>query len=744
MIDTLIIAEKKSAADTLAAWLSSSRKFALRKNFGYHEVGPYTITWMRGHLLENAEPHLYEERYKRWSAADLPIIPATWQLTARDGAGAQVKLLKDLIAAAREIIGFTDPDVEGQLLQDEFLRWASARAPVRRLWAGALDDASLEKAWATMKPNSAYENTYWQGLARSHADWLVGINLTRACTIAGRNAGTDAVLSVGRVQTPTLGLVVALEKSIRAFKPTTFFTPLIELATKPGFQASWLPQKEDIRVDPEDRLLDRKIAQKIVDDALASGKATVVSVTKKKFTEQAPLLFSLSTLQAHCARRLGMGVKETLDAVQALYDAKITSYPRTDCEYLPKSQHPEAASIVAGISSALALAGACKSANLKLSSRAFDDSKITAHHAIVPRPATSAQLAALPARERRVWEEIAKRYLLQFFPAAAGMSAEILLSCASESFQAHGKQYTARGWKDAFTEVDEEAEEPVASLPAVKKGDLLALAGARLKESTTKPPKRFNQGTLVAAMKTVHRYVKNVKLKAVLKETAGIGTEATRAGIIEELIRRRFISSEKNQIKPTALGESLYDALPSQLTEPDMTALWQQTMDEIGAKGGEPGYEKFMAAQKSWLTGLVGSVPGWFSGRALPPGPGGAKSKSTAGAGRTATKFTCEKCKSSPLAHVNGKFGWFFACMDEACKATFNDEGGKPVAKEAKPAKAVTIKGVSSGDSCPKCKSGTMQTRVCGPKTRSPGALFLSCSNYFSEGANKCTNSLWP
>ncbi len=744
MIDTLIIAEKKSAAETLATWLSSSRKLALRKSFGYYDVGPYTIAWMRGHLLGNAEPHLYDGRYKRWSAADLPIIPSAWQLTARDGAGAQVKLLNDLITAAREIIGFTDPDVEGQLLQDEFLRWAGARAPVKRLWAGALDDASLEKAWATMKPNSAYENTYWQGLARSHADWLVGINLTRACTIAGRNAGTDAVLSVGRVQTPTLGLVVALEKSIRAFKPTTFFTPLIDLATKPGFQASWLPQKDDARVDPEDRLLDHKVAQKIVDDALASGEATVASVTKKKFTEQAPLLFSLSSLQAHCSRRLGMGVKETLDAAQALYDAKITSYPRTDCEYLPRSQHAEAASIVAGIASSRALAGACGAVDLKLSSRAFDDAKITAHHAIVPRPATSAQLAALPARERRVWEEIAKRYLLQFFPAAAGMSAEILLTCAGESFQARGKQYTSRGWKDAFSEAEEESEEPVASLPVVKKGERLALAGARLKESTTKPPKRFTQGTLLAAMKSVHRYVKNTKLKAVLKETAGIGTEATRAGIIEELVGRRFIESEKNQIKPTALGESLIDTLPAQLTEPDMTALWQQTMDEIGAKGGEPGYEKFMTAQKTWLTSLVGSVPGWFSGRALPPGPGGAKSKPHTGAARSATKFICEKCKSSPLAHVNGKFGWFFACMDEACKATFKDVGGKPVAKDAAPAKVVTIKGMSSGDTCPKCKNGTLQTRVCGPKTRSPGALFLSCSNYFATGAKKCTNSVWP
>jgi DNA topoisomerase-3 len=739
-VQTLIIAEKRSAADTLASWLSRTKHLALRKGPGFHELGPYTITWMRGHLLENAEPHLYDPRYKSWSLADLPIVPSVWKLTAREGASAQVKLLKELIGEAREIVGFTDPDVEGQLLQDEFLLWARAKAPTKRLWAGALDDASLARAWASMRPNSDYEGVYWQGLSRSHADWLIGINLTRACTISGRAAGADSVLSVGRVQTPTLYLVVDLERQIRAFVPHDYYTPTISLAASPEFSAVWAPDKTDSRLDPEGRLRDKSTGDNLVAAAKRAKHATVAEVTANKVREQPPLLFSLSTLQAYCSGRLGLGVKETLDVAQALYDAKLTSYPRTDCEYLPSSQHSEAPEIVRDLAHHPALAAAAVKLDLSRKSRAFNDKKISAHHAIVPRPITAAQLAGLSGKARAVYEAIAQRYLVQFFPDAEALATEILLECAGEPYKVRGKVYTSRGWRDAFSASEAEDEEECAVLPEVKVGERLSLTGAELKASTTKPPKRFTQGTLLAAMKNIHRYVADPKLKAVLRENAGIGTEATRAGIIEELVRRGFMSSRKNKIEPTDLGISLIDTLPAQITRPDMTALWQQTMEDI-KDTGKPGYERFMTAQKTWLATLLASAPTWFAGRVI-PGSGRKSTKSKVTVEPSA--FSCTRCKTGMLARIKGKYGWFFACQDPACKTIFKDVDGKPVEKTSAPAGALTIDGVASGSTCPTCKKGTLQVRVCGPHTKVPGAKFLSCSNFFAKGRAKCTYSLWP
>lgn len=755
----VLIAEKPSVAKTLADWLSRTLKIRASAERGYITVGHYKVSWLYGHVLENFDPHEYDPRYKRWSAADLPIIPDAWQLKVREevdkttrkktgkpdpGTLAQVRVLQDLLRSATEVIGAGDADQEGQLLQDELLLWAGNKAPVKRLWLSATDDISIDRAWKAMKPNTAYAGYYWAALARSHADWLAGINVSRGCTVASRANGGNAVLSFGGVQTPTTALVVLREREIRTFKPVNYFTPFIELATTPGFKASWAPNREtDPRLDAEGRLLDRKIADGIAETAKVSGVATVTKVDAKKGKEHPPLPFSLSSLQEYMSKRHGMGVQDTLKFAQTLYEKKVATYPRTDCEYLPESMHLDAADTLKVMRAGVKELGPAPSrADESLKSRAFDDKKVSAHFAIIPRPTTLAELAGLSSSERLVWVEIAKRYLLQFFPSAEFLTSEIELLCASEPYRVTGKVFTSKGWREAFaagsTEEDDE-EKGAPSLPRVAKGDVLKLKNAGLDSTTTKAPKRFTEGTLIAAMKGIHKFVADPKLKAILRENIGIGTEATRANIIGELFYKEYIAlNSAKEIVPTPLGEALFDVLPRQLTAPDMRALWQQAMDDI-LKSEEAGYLTFMAAQKKWLQDIVLKIPDWFAGKSM-------NSKAGAKAGGLKTKptaHTCLKCKGA-LAHIEGKFGWFFGCQNTACKAVFKDVGGKPVEKASAPAAPLSIGGLSTGDKCPKCGKGTMQTRVCGAHTKTPGKQFLSCSNFFGKGKDKCDHSVWP
>jgi DNA topoisomerase-3 len=608
---TLVIAEKPSVAKALAAWLAKELGARVLDSGSYQTVGDYTISWLRGHLLENVEPHDYDPRYVKWALAHLPIIPPLggWKLQAKVDkksgkpdtfAATQLKVLRGLLKEADEVVGLGDPDQEGQLLQDEFLRWAGCKVPERRLWLSAVDDASIAKAWKAMKPNSDYEGYYWSALARSHADWLFGINGTRGCTVVSQMNGGNALLSIGRVQTPTLALIVNREREIRAFKPVSYFTPFIHLASAPEFKAFWNPDKDkDGRLDPEGRLLDKKLAQSLADACKAAGSATVTRVTSTKGKEAAPLPFALSTLQAWMSRKYSMGVADTLKHAQSLYEKKIATYPRVDTEYLPESQHAEAADLLRDIHRAgvKGLGGAAGKVDPTIKSKAFNDKWVTAHHAIVPRPVTAAQLAALSDLELLVWTEITKRYLLQFFPAAEFLSSEIELTCAGEPFRATGKVYTNTSWKDAFSADEDDETDASPSLPKVAKGDVIKLRASGVDSTTTKAPKRFTEGTLVEAMKNVHKFVVDLTLKAVLRENVGIGTEATRANTITELFGRSFIALEKKkEIVPTELGEQLIDALPVQVTAPDMTALWQQGMDDI-RKTGEAGYRAFITCR---------------------------------------------------------------------------------------------------------------------------------------------------
>lgn len=757
----LYIAEKPSVARELAGWLEKQGHGKAKKENTYIQVGPdHVVSWCFGHVLEQVEPHEYDERYKQWRLEHLPIIPAPFRLRPKPDAEAQVRALKALLAKADRVVHAGDPDEEGQLLVSEVLNYFNFKKPVLRLWLNAIDETSISRAMASMKPDAAYKGYYESALARSEADWLFGINFTRLITIHGRRCGAESVISVGRVQTPTLALIVAREHEIQNFKPKDFYTPWISLATAPPFRAKWITDEADDRLDPEGYLIEKKAADAIVAKTQgADAVVTAYSATKK--TESAPLPFSLSSLQTLMSSKYGLGAAKVLEAAQKLYEQKLTSYPRTDCEYLIEAQHADAGRILASLQRTSAETDrALAGAKPMFRSRAWNDKNATAHHGIIPL-VRSGDLPSLSREESLVYIEVVKRYILQFWPTAEYLETKIELKSADERFAVSGKTWTAPGWRNAFKKeaVDEDEEgkeEAEASLPQLKKGDVLKIAKAGMDASRTKAPKRYTEGTLLTAMKSIHKFVQNEKLKAVLKEVTGIGTEATRANVIETLFKRGYVGKKGKDLVPTAFGTAIIGLLPKHLTAPDMTAYWQQKMDMM--KAGEGTHELLVREQEAFLKKIVPTAAAWFEGAKLGDGKPRAEVQDT--------EHICPTCKKAHLRRIKGKYGWFFGCSDQACKAAFNEVDGKPVARVApkqsehkcaackapltersgqygpyfKCSKDTcgaiykSIDGVpEKTHACPKCKKGRLGLR------KGPKGAFWGCSR-FKDGCKHTVN----
>ena len=709
----LLIAEKPSVARELAGWIERHGAFGggkAEKKQTHISIGDTTVTWVFGHILELNTPEQYDERYKPWQLSHLPIIPNPFKLHPKADAEIQLRAIGAMLERTDEIIHAGDPDDEGQMLVSEVIDYYGCTKPVMRLWLSALDDASIGRAMAAMKPDSHYHGYYESALARSRADWLVGINLTRACTIMGRQRGAENPISIGRVQTPTLALIVRREQEIRNFVAKDFYTPWIDLVSSPSFRAKWSPSEGDDRLDVQGYLTDRAKAAAIVQALKNDGQARVTEYSADKKTESAPLPFSLSSLQSHLSAQSGLGAQETLEAAQSLYEKKLTSYPRTDCDFLPESQHGDARKILAGLTGVSPeIDRALSGVQVGFKSRAWNDKKVTAHHAIIPLP-RQGSLPRLEHAEAIVYREVVKRYILQFWPVAEYLETRIGLECAGEHFEVSGKVWTAPAWKAAFKEDVDETEEAsdetgAQSLPVLKKGDVLTLKDAGFLASRTKPPKRYTEGTLLTAMKNAHQLVTNEKLKKILKERTGIGTEATRAAILETLYRRNYITkpAKKKELVPTPMGEKLIGLLPNYLTAPDMTAFWQQKMDEM--REGNGTHQPFIAEQEAWLRKLIPLVPGWFENVVLGKGKLKAEIEST--------DFKCTACQH-PLRRVKGTYGWFFGCSNADCKKIFNEIDGKPV--ERKPVKMTEY-------TCPTCKKSKLSHR------EGQFGLYFHCEN---------------
>jgi len=652
----LFLCEKPSQAKDIAKALGASRR-----GDGCWVGSDACVTWCIGHLLETAPPDSYDARYKRWVLTDLPIIPQDWKMLVKPKTASQFKVVKRLLGEARELVIATDADREGEMIARELVEHCRYRGPIQRLWLSALDDASIRKALARLRPGHETLSLYHSALGRSRADWLIGMNMSRLFTLLGRQSGYQGVLPVGRVQTPTLRLVVDRDRSIANFVPVPYWAIEVRLEhASTSFNAQW--RAPEPVCDDQGRCLDQAVATSAAQDMRAAGQARVVKVVTERMREAAPLPFDLGTLQQVCSSKLGLGAQETLDIAQSLYEThKLITYPRSDCGYLPGSQHGEAAGILEALQRVDAsLAPLRPHLEPGRRSRAWNDAKVTAHHGIIPTAAAS-DPARLPARHRAVYALIRARYLAQFLPEHAYDRTQADLECGGHALRAVGKQIVEPGWRRALPEALTPAKgrepQPAQVLPPLQQGQDCAVLEVQLKDLWTQPPKPFTEGDLIKAMKNVAKLVEDPRLKQKLKETTGIGTEATRAGIIQGLIDRGYLLKNGKALAATPAAFSLIDAVPRAIADPGTTAIWEQALEMV--QNGEMTLEAFVARQSAWMDKLVQRCSGLrlsISGPPTPSGTGAApwknKRRSASKSGKSGKSGKAKATASKPRQRV--------------------------------------------------------------------------------------------
>ncbi|MGT3280229.1 DNA topoisomerase III [Yersinia enterocolitica] len=626
----LFIAEKPSLARAIADILPKPH----RRGDGFIACGSDNmVTWCVGHLLEQAQPDAYDSRYARWSLADLPIIPEKWRLQPRPSVSKQLNVIKQLLQQADEVIHAGDPDREGQLLVDEVLDYldlaAEKRQNVRRCLINDLNPQAVERAVERLRYNREFIPLCVSALARARADWLYGINMTRAYTILGRNAGYDGVLSVGRVQTPVLGLVVRRDEEIEDFVAKDFFEVKAHIVTPADerFIALWQPSDScESYQDEEGRLLHRPLAEHVV-NRIAGQPALVTSYNDKRESETAPLPFSLSTLQIEAAKRFGLSAQQVLDICQRLYEThKLITYPRSDCRYLPEEHFAGRHSVLNAISIHQADLLPLDVMDSDRRNRCWDDKKVDAHHAIIPT--ARASKVNLTTDESKVYRLVAQQYLMQFCPDAQFRKCVIELDIAGGKFIAKARFLAEAGWRTLLGSKERDEENEGAPLPVVEKGAKLLCERGEVVERQTQPPRPFTDASLLSAMTGIARFVQDKELKKVLRATDGLGTEATRAGIIELLFKRTFLFKKGRYIHASPAGRALIHALPDIAARPDMTAHWESTLTQISEKNCR--YQDFMQPLVATLQDLISQAkqnrsPQVFRG--LPAAPFGAIKK---------------------------------------------------------------------------------------------------------------------
>ena len=649
----LFLCEKPSQGKDIGRILG-----ATQRGEGCLNASGVTVTWCIGHLVEAAAPEVYDAALKRWSLEQLPIIPQQWRVEVKPQTATQFKVVKTLLAKATHLVIATDADREGELIAREIIDLCGYRGPIARLWLSALNDASIRTALAKLRPSAETLPMYYSALARSRADWLVGMNLSRLFTVLGRQAGYDGVLSVGRVQTPTLKLVVDRDREIAAFVSVPYWA--IDVSLSAGgqtFTAQWVAP--DASTDDAGRCLRQPVAQQAAQQIRAAGSAQVVSVETERVREGPPLLFDLGTLQEVCSKQLGLDVQETLEIAQALYEThKATTYPRSDSGYLPESMFAEVPTVLDSLlKTDPTLAQIMGQLDRTQRSRAWNDGKVTAHHGIIPT-LEPANLSAMSEKERALYRLIRAHYLAQFLPHHEFDRTVADLSCGQQKLVATGKQVVARGWRLVLAEseregsADEDGDAPVRTqvLPALRDGMACQVAGADIKALKTMPPKPYTQGELVKAMKGVARFVTDPRLKQKLKDTTGIGTEATRANIISGLIARGYIVKKGRSIRASDAAFTLIDAVPAAIADPGTTAVWEQALDMI--EGGQLTLDVFIGKQAAWISQLIAQYGSTSLSIKVPQGP------------------ACPQC-GAPTRQRTGKSGPFWSCSRYPdCKGT--------------------------------------------------------------------------
>lgn len=650
----VVIAEKPSLAR------------AIKEAVG-HE---YVVTHAFGHIYELAEPDVYlpssvptnAKGKKIWRMEDLPIVPREWIRVPKPDAKEQISKIRDLLKSASLVINAGDPDREGQLLIDEILEEMRYKGPVQRVWLQSLTPEAIRSAFSAMRPNSEYKALSESATARARADWLVGMNLSRAWTL---KAG-GGVISVGRVQTPTLALIVDRDLEIEGFKPRDYFEVHAQVQHAGGaFIARWKPASTDgPGFDPDGRLIDRAVAEAVAVKAQAVGRVSSYKAEQK--TRQAPLPFSLSALQKAASAKLGLGAKEVLDLAQQLYEQQLTTYPRTDCQYLAEDQLPGV------FAAAERLARGFGVEIERRKHAAFDDKKVTAHTAIVP---TGRDASGLSGSAAQLYDLIARSTVAMFMSPEAFTSVAVEMVFAGEVFTASGRTVQDPGWTSLYGRADDEDADNGRALPAMRQGDEVVCAQTEVKALKTKPPARWTEGTLIDAMSHIHRFVQDESARAKLKETSGIGTEATRASILETLFRRGWVEKKSKQLVSTSSGRAIVNAVRGPLTDPVTTARWEDHLSNVasGTLDAARFEQAIVAFVQDQLEACKSATP------ALPSASSDVAVRSFAS---TPTKKAslCLVCRHDlkRLESKSKKGRFFWICTGSREHGPFSDVNGKP------------------------------------------------------------------
>lgn len=602
------VAEKPSVGAYIANVLGAKQ----RKD-GYFEGNGYQVTWTFGHLCALLDPQEYSDQWKAWSLSSLPMIPARFSIkvSGDEGVHKQFNVIKNLIAEADEVINCGDAGQEGELIQRWVYQQAGCKCPVKRLWVNSLTEEAIRDGFQQLKDQSEYQHLYEAGLMRAIGDWLLGMNATRAYTIryaqgTGRNR---QVLSVGRVQTPTLALVVKRQAEIENFKPRTYWE--LKTTYRDTLFNAQIPVEED-----EYAITSAEQGQALV-DSIKDLPFVINSVEKKKGLEFAPKLYDLTSLQVDCNKKYSYSAEQTLQLIQSLYEKRVTTYPRVDTTYLSDDIYPKVPGILAGIKDFYPQVTPLLGTKLPKSKKVFDNKKVTDHHAIIP---TGQRPDNLTADEKKVYELVALHFIAVFYPECEVSNTTVLAKAGDIDFKVTGREVIQPGWRVVFdndrsqselngengeNDANDANDEAAKSLPAFVKGE----SGAhipQLKEKTTTPPKYYTEATLLRAMETAGKTVENDELREAMKEN-GIGRPSTRAAIIEKLYQRKYIVKQGKSLRATETGINLIHLIISPLLKSaELTGLWEKKLREI--ERGEYTAQQFLDELKNMTSDVIRDV----------------------------------------------------------------------------------------------------------------------------------------
>lgn len=568
---------------------------AHNKHDGYIEGNGYQVTWTFGHLCTLKEPADYTNLWKSWSLGSLPMIPPRFGIKLIDDKGIekQFKIIESLMLKADSIINCGDAGQEGELIQRWVMQKVGVKCPVYRLWISSLTEESIREGFKNLQEQSKFQNLYEAGLCRAIGDWLLGMNATRLYTMKYQTANSRQILSIGRVQTPTLALVVNRQREIEGFKPEQYWE-LRTLYRNVRFSAAkgkFTSQEEGLRILNEIR----------------EKPFTITGVAKKEGKEYPPRLFDLTSLQVECNKKYNLSADDTLKTIQSLYEKKVTTYPRVDTTFLSDDIYPKCPGILNGLTPYSQYVTPLKGKSLSKTKRVFDNSKVTDHHAIIP---TGVITANLTENEKKVFDMVARRFISVFWPECRFSTTTVTGKASDTEFKVSGKEILEPGWRtlyenDKTDKADEKEDDEERTLPSFVNGES-GPHTPELAEKWTQPPKPYTEATLLRAMETAGKFVDNDELRDALKEN-GIGRPSTRAAIIETLYKRNYIKKERKSLYPTRMAMNLVDLIHEELLKSaELTGIWEKHLREIERGSYQP--VQFISELKQMVTELVRNV----------------------------------------------------------------------------------------------------------------------------------------